>query len=275
METHPDCTMAYGDGANAGGRSATSGSTDSNLPSDLSNLKITPPNESGLGSSTPMDTSIPLGVNQACDYPTNPALSSTEQLISQHGATSTSKELQDEPTDIAKLEETAKVSYTSFQQAFTFQCSHGYKSEPIMSHANIRNGHHMIIKSMEPNPQMDVNNSMFQRMTGLIEKVVKFCKGVPGFKSLSLNDQMLILKAATFEIVALQTASVVDLNEKMLTFLGDPHVVVPFHMLSLTPFGSMLEELKHVGGKLKSLEIRPIELSLLCGVVLLSPGTVY
>ncbi|XP_072043785.1 nuclear receptor ROR-alpha A-like [Amphiura filiformis] len=269
VEAPTDCKMAYESNDLHKEEGVEAGATVTTLPSDLSNLQITPQDERAFGITnppdgpTPMDTSIP-GL-QASNYLMSCPPSSSEQLLMKD-------ELKEDPIDTTALEEAANQSFTSFEHAFVFQCSHGHPSESIMSHENIRHGHHMVVTSMEPNPGMDVNKSMFQRMTGLIEKVVKFCKGVPGFRSLSLNDQMLILKGATFEIVALQTASVVDLENEMLTFLGDPHVLVPFNMLSLTPFGIMLEELKHVGSKLKSLEIRPIELSLLCGVVLLSPG---
>ena len=265
------------------------------LPSDLSNLKITPP-KAGFGVLLPSSSREEVNLAQASNFfnltglnlPPNAADRSGSLVSYQETcptvilppALSLSPQSQDsgQLPDYSPFEEVAHQCLVSYEKAFTFACKHGYPSAPIVSYDNIIKGHHVHFNQLAAMPHASGNSpnmikmAMMQRMTGVIEKVVKFCKGVPGFKSLSMNDQMLILKAAAFEIIALNSANVVDLSNKTMTFLGDPHYVVPFEMLMMTPFGSLLNEFKHIGSKLTSMRINPTELSMLCAVILLSPG---
>ena len=262
------------------------------LPSDLSNLKITPPREAGFDAMLPSSSSEAA---QAINFFSSTGLNLSPNaadgsglLVSFQGKSPTfrvpssmslSPQVSAHLTDSTPLEEVAHQCLASYKKAFTFACKHGYTSAPMLTFDDVINkGHHVRFNQLATIPNASGNSpnmikmAIMQRMAGIVEKVVKFCKGVPGFKNLSMNDQMLILKAAAFEIITLNSANVVDLSNNTMTFLGDPHYLVPFEMLLMTPF-SLLYEFKHVGDKLRSMQINPTELSMLCAVILLSPGT--
>lgn len=175
------------------------------------------------------------------------------------------------------LKEITRQCYSAFTKVLVYPCSHGFPSESITGYENVLRCHHVRVVpttlSTEESRQM-LQSVILERMTMVIEKAIKFSKQVPGFKRLNLNDQIFILKATTFEIITLFTAISVDTTSQLFPFHGDPHYLVPIEMLSLSPVGEVLKKMWLLGTRIKEMDINTTELSLLCGVVLLSPGKV-
>ncbi|MEQ2206218.1 hypothetical protein XENOCAPTIV_025841, partial [Xenoophorus captivus] len=56
--------------------------------------------------------------------------------------------------------------------------------------------------------------------TPAVREVVEFAKKIPGFRELSQHDQVSLLKSGTFEVLVVRFASLFNVKERSVTFLG-------------------------------------------------------
>ena len=176
--------------------------------------------------------------------------------------------------EITQLEAISQQTFEAFKNSFTFPCSHGHPSESITSFNSVLRGHYIrfdeAAKQQFQGSGDQIYAMIFSRVTELIEKVVKFCKAVPGFRDISLEDQMEVLKGATFEIVAFRAAFFIE--DGHLVFFGDPHCILSFDMLAGTPLEKLFRDIERISSRLMSLNISMTEFSLVCGVLVFSAG---
>ncbi|TSK77134.1 Nuclear receptor subfamily 1 group D member 1 [Bagarius yarrelli] len=104
--------------------------------------------------------------------------------------------------------------------------------------------------------------------TPAVREVVQFAKHIPGFSSLSQNDQITLLKAGTFEVLMVRFASLFNVKEKTVTFISG--TTYSLETLKNMGMGTLLETMFDFSEKLSALELSAEELSLFTAVVLVS-----
>lgn len=109
-----------------------------------------------------------------------------------------------------------------------------------------------------------------QKLTQVIQQVIEFAKMIPGFMKLSQDDQIVLLKAACFELCLLRMTRYYD-TESNCVLYGD--VLVPADAF----FTSDAAEIKFVTSVfdfvrfLAGLQLDDTQLALYCALVLVSP----
>ncbi|XP_030633388.1 nuclear receptor subfamily 1, group D, member 4b [Chanos chanos] len=107
-----------------------------------------------------------------------------------------------------------------------------------------------------------------QCFTPAVREVVEFAKSIPGFQELSQHDQVMLLKAGTFQVLMVRFCSLFDAKEKTLTFLNGQ--TYPLTSLRALGMGSLLDAMFEFSEKLGSLALEPDEMALFMAVVLVS-----
>ncbi|XP_070778865.1 nuclear receptor subfamily 1 group D member 1 [Enoplosus armatus] len=104
--------------------------------------------------------------------------------------------------------------------------------------------------------------------TPAVKEVVEFAKHIPGFGSLSQNDQVTLLKAGTFEVLMVRFASLFNVKEQTVTFISG----ATYSMEELRAMGmsELLGAMFDFSLKLAALELNAQELGLFTAVVLVS-----
>ncbi|XP_034456593.1 nuclear receptor subfamily 1 group D member 2b [Hippoglossus hippoglossus] len=104
--------------------------------------------------------------------------------------------------------------------------------------------------------------------TPAVREVVEFAKKIPGFRDLSQHDQVSLLKAGTFEVLVVRFASLFDVKDRTITFLGGKKYSVD----TLRAMGSsdLLNSMFDFSEKLTNLGLSEEEMSLFTAVVLVS-----
>ncbi|XP_043939797.1 nuclear receptor subfamily 1 group D member 2-like [Protopterus annectens] len=104
--------------------------------------------------------------------------------------------------------------------------------------------------------------------TPAVKEVVEFAKNIPGFLSLSQQDQVMILKAGTFQVLMVWFSSLFDTKNKTVTFLnGETYSLSSLRVMGM---GCLLESMFEFSEKLDVLALDADELALFMAVVLLS-----
>lgn len=132
-----------------------------------------------------------------------------------------------------------------------------------------------LVCPMSMSPYMDPNKSGPQiweefsmSFTPAVKEVVEFAKRIPGFKDLSQYDQVILLKAGTFEVLMVRFASLFDTKERTVTFLsGKKYSVDELRSMGA---GELLNSVFEFSEKLKALNLSEEEMSLFTAVVLVS-----
>ncbi|KAL0978291.1 hypothetical protein UPYG_G00168480 [Umbra pygmaea] len=107
-----------------------------------------------------------------------------------------------------------------------------------------------------------------QCFTPAVKEVVEFAKSIPGFQSLSQHDQVLLLKAGTFQVLMVRFCSLFDAEEKTVTFLsGQTYSLTSLRALGM---GCLLDAMFEFSEKLGALGLEPDEMALFMAVVLVS-----
>ncbi|XP_034017288.1 nuclear receptor subfamily 1 group D member 2b [Thalassophryne amazonica] len=101
-----------------------------------------------------------------------------------------------------------------------------------------------------------------------VREVVEFAKKIPGFRDLSQHDQVSLLKAGTFEVLVVRFASLFDVKDHTVTFLGGKKYSVD--TLRAMGAGDLLNSMFDFSEKLLSLDFSEEEMSLFTAVVLVS-----
>ncbi|KAM6958675.1 nuclear receptor subfamily 1 group D member 2b [Aplochiton taeniatus] len=104
--------------------------------------------------------------------------------------------------------------------------------------------------------------------TPAVREVVEFAKRIPGFRDLSQPDQVSLLKAGTFEVLVVRFASLFDVKDRTVTFLGGKKYSV--EALRAMGAGDLLTSMFDFSEKLTGLGLCEEEMSLFTAVVLVS-----
>ncbi|XP_030054035.1 nuclear receptor subfamily 1 group D member 2 isoform X2 [Microcaecilia unicolor] len=106
-----------------------------------------------------------------------------------------------------------------------------------------------------------------QCFTPAVKEVVEFAKNIPGFQSLCQQDQIMLLKAGTFQVLMVRFSMLFH-PEKALTFLGGG--CYPLSSLRGLGMGTLLDAMLEFSEKLRSLQLDPQEMALFMAVILVS-----
>ncbi|XP_022612981.1 nuclear receptor subfamily 1 group D member 2-like [Seriola dumerili] len=104
--------------------------------------------------------------------------------------------------------------------------------------------------------------------TPAVREVVEFAKKIPGFRDLSQHDQVSLLKAGTFEVLVVRFASLFDVKDRTVTFLGGKKYSVD--TLRAMGASDLLNSMFDFSEKLINLGLSEEEMSLFTAVVLVS-----
>ncbi|XP_077430221.1 nuclear receptor subfamily 1 group D member 1-like [Vanacampus margaritifer] len=114
----------------------------------------------------------------------------------------------------------------------------------------------------------EVWESFSQCFTPAVKEVVEFAKSIPGFQTLSQQDQVMLLKSGTFQVLMVRFCSLFDPKEKTVTFLnGQTYSLASLRALGM---GVLLDAMFDFSEKLGSLGLEPDEMALFMAVVLVS-----
>ncbi|XP_021325494.1 nuclear receptor subfamily 1, group D, member 4a isoform X1 [Danio rerio] len=110
--------------------------------------------------------------------------------------------------------------------------------------------------------------SFSQCFTPAVREVVEFAKGIPGFQELCQHDQVMLLKAGTFQVLMVRFCSLFNHKERSVTFLNGQ--TYPLGTLRGLGMGSLLDAMFEFSSKLSSLGLESDEMALFMAVVLVS-----
>ncbi|XP_056154538.1 nuclear receptor subfamily 1 group D member 2b isoform X2 [Lampris incognitus] len=139
-----------------------------------------------------------------------------------------------------------------------------------------RGGNRMhLVCPMNTSPRVDPHKSghgvweeFSHSFTPAVREVVEFAKKIPGFRDLSQHDQVSLLKAGTFEVLVVRFASLFDVKDRTVTFLGGKKYSVD--TLRAMGAGDLLNSMFDFSDKLTNLGLSEEEMSLFTAVVLVS-----
>lgn len=171
--------------------------------------------------------------------------------------------------DDPQLEKFAADIHRIRLESFMFECVHTPKRKvpPAIDMDSVRQGCHMVVKM----PTESLMDSMLGCMTDIIRRVVSFCKRIPGFPELPIQDRTALIKNNMFEMVLVHSSHLVERNE-LFVVMGDPHLILPMELLKMIPFSGTIVPLFRLNDRIQSLGLSARETSLLCAMVMLAPG---
>uniref|UniRef100_A0A4W6FK03 Nuclear receptor subfamily 1, group D, member 4a n=1 Tax=Lates calcarifer TaxID=8187 RepID=A0A4W6FK03_LATCA len=114
----------------------------------------------------------------------------------------------------------------------------------------------------------EIWESFSQCFTPAVKEVVEFAKGIPGFQGLSQQDQVMLLKSGTFQVLMVRFCTLFNAGERTVTFLNGQ--TYPLSTLRALGMGSLLDAMFEFSEKLGSLGLEPDEMALFMAVVLVS-----
>ncbi|XP_077369065.1 nuclear receptor subfamily 1 group D member 1-like isoform X2 [Festucalex cinctus] len=114
----------------------------------------------------------------------------------------------------------------------------------------------------------EIWESFSQCFTPAVKEVVEFAKGIPGFQQLSQQDQVMLLKSGTFQVLMVRFCSLFNAAEHTVTFLNGQ--TYPLSTLRALGMGSLLDAMFDFSEKLASMGLEPDEMALFMAVVLVS-----
>ncbi|XP_073325610.1 nuclear receptor subfamily 1, group D, member 4a [Pagrus major] len=114
----------------------------------------------------------------------------------------------------------------------------------------------------------EIWESFSQCFTPAVKEVVEFAKGIPGFQELSQQDQVMLLKSGTFQVLMVRFCTLFNAEERTVTFLNGQ--TYPLSTLRTLGMGSLLDAMFEFSEKLGSLGLEPDEMALFMAVVLVS-----
>ncbi|KAK5884076.1 hypothetical protein CesoFtcFv8_020341 [Champsocephalus esox] len=132
-----------------------------------------------------------------------------------------------------------------------------------------------LVCPMNTSPHVDPHKSGHEvwedfshSFTPAVREVVEFAKKIPGFRDLCQHDQVSLLKAGTFEVLVVRFASLFDVTDHSVTFLGGKRYGV--ETLRAMGAGDLLNSMFDFSEKLVTLGLSEEEMSLFTAVVLVS-----
>ncbi|KAF5896390.1 nuclear receptor subfamily 1 group D member 1-like, partial [Clarias magur] len=103
-----------------------------------------------------------------------------------------------------------------------------------------------------------------------VKDVVEFSRNIPGFHTLSQDDQIQLLKSGTFQVLMVRFCSLFDPKQRTVTFLNGQ--MYPLMSLRALGMGALLDTMFDFSEKLSILGLESDEMSLFMAVVLVSAG---
>ncbi|MEQ2163847.1 hypothetical protein GOODEAATRI_000267 [Goodea atripinnis] len=114
----------------------------------------------------------------------------------------------------------------------------------------------------------EIWESFSQCFTPAVKEVVEFAKGIPGFQELSQQDQVMLLKSGTFQVLMVRFCTLFNAEQHTVTFFNGQ--TYPLSTLRALGMGSLLDAMFEFSEKLGSLRLEPDEMALFMAVVLVS-----
>uniref|UniRef100_A0A8C1PE67 Nuclear receptor subfamily 1, group D, member 4b n=1 Tax=Cyprinus carpio TaxID=7962 RepID=A0A8C1PE67_CYPCA len=110
--------------------------------------------------------------------------------------------------------------------------------------------------------------SFSQCFTPAVKEVVEFAKSIPGFQALGQHDQVMLLKAGTFQVLMVRFCSLFDAKERTVTFLNGQ--TYPLASLRVLGMCGLLDAMFEFSEKLGNMGLEADEMALFMAVVLVS-----
>ncbi|CAG9820451.1 unnamed protein product [Phaedon cochleariae] len=109
-----------------------------------------------------------------------------------------------------------------------------------------------------------------QKLTTVIQQIIEFAKMVPGFMKLSQDDQIVLLKAGSFELAVIRMSRYLDLSQNCVLY-GDTMLPSDAFFTSDTHEMKLVAGVFEVAKGVAELKLTETELALYSACVLLSP----
>ncbi|XP_017769820.1 PREDICTED: probable nuclear hormone receptor HR3 isoform X2 [Nicrophorus vespilloides] len=109
-----------------------------------------------------------------------------------------------------------------------------------------------------------------QKLTTIIQQIIEFAKMVPGFMKLSQDDQIVLLKAGSFELAIIRMSRYLDLSQNCVLY-GDTMLPQDAFFTSDTAEMKLVTCVFEVAKSVAELKLTETELALYSACVLLSP----
>ncbi|XP_020287691.1 probable nuclear hormone receptor HR3 isoform X3 [Pseudomyrmex gracilis] len=109
-----------------------------------------------------------------------------------------------------------------------------------------------------------------QKLTTVIQQIIEFAKMVPGFMKLSQDDQIVLLKAGSFELAVLRMSRYLDLQQNCVLY-GDTLLPQEAFYTTDTAEMKLVSCVFELARSIAELKLTETELALYSAVVLLSP----
>ncbi|XP_018562898.1 probable nuclear hormone receptor HR3 isoform X4 [Anoplophora glabripennis] len=109
-----------------------------------------------------------------------------------------------------------------------------------------------------------------QKLTTIIQQIIEFAKMVPGFMKLSQDDQIVLLKAGSFELAIIRMSRYLDLSQNSVLY-GDTMLPQNLFFSSDTTEMKLVTYVFEVAKSIAELKLTETELALYSACVLLSP----
>ncbi|OAD62016.1 putative nuclear hormone receptor HR3 [Eufriesea mexicana] len=110
-----------------------------------------------------------------------------------------------------------------------------------------------------------------QKLTTVIQQIIEFAKMVPGFMKLSQDDQIVLLKAGSFELAVLRMSRYLDLQQNCVLY-GDTMLPQDAFYTTDTAEMKLVSCVFELARSIAELKLTETELALYSAAVLLSPG---
>ncbi|XP_029678426.1 probable nuclear hormone receptor HR3 isoform X1 [Formica exsecta] len=109
-----------------------------------------------------------------------------------------------------------------------------------------------------------------QKLTTVIQQIIEFAKMVPGFMKLSQDDQIVLLKAGSFELAVLRMSRYLDLQQNCVLY-GDTLLPQESFYTTDTAEMKLISCVFELARSIAELKLTETELALYSAAVLLSP----
>ncbi|EFN88414.1 Probable nuclear hormone receptor HR3 [Harpegnathos saltator] len=109
-----------------------------------------------------------------------------------------------------------------------------------------------------------------QKLTTVIQQIIEFAKMVPGFMKLSQDDQIVLLKAGSFELAVLRMSRYLDLQQNFVLY-GDALLPQDAFYTTDTAEMKLVSCVFELARSVAELKLTETELALYSAAVLLSP----
>ncbi|UYV68818.1 RORB [Cordylochernes scorpioides] len=109
-----------------------------------------------------------------------------------------------------------------------------------------------------------------QRLTELIQQIIEFAKMIPGFMKISQDDQILLLKAGSFELCLLRMTRYYDPMTGGVLY-GQTLMPLDVFMTTDTSEMKLVSKIMEFAKEMTEMKLTPTELGLFSAYVLISP----